>query len=382
MNYNKVIFVCDYAANYAGNFIASLDNLAKQLDKMQKKVIFIFPNGAKNKNWEISLSEFKVVYSDFNNDEVLLKSIKNEILSKDSVIIHTHFINSLFLVKLKTILSNNDKIVFHQHMAVNYGVKQIVKGIILRLFGFSNTIYIGAIPGFHMVKGIILRLFGFSNTIYIGVSPAVYNDVCREVGKNKARLVTNSLDLMRLQSSNTRMANKANKNVLIFGSQYKRKGVDLAIKAIQKGHLESKVRLIVVTHTPDNTKELIKDKFGSIPRFIEVIKPSKNVEELYKNSFLFLSPSRSEAFGYSVIEAAYSGLKVIASDIPGQNTLEDVPNIRWVDSENVQQLGSAILDAYQSPKENAEDIAKTKKVIEKNYSLDRWVKQIIKIYNE
>ncbi|MBT8906717.1 hypothetical protein BTI66_09340, partial [Lactobacillus delbrueckii subsp. bulgaricus] len=75
------------------------------------------------------------------------------------------------------------------------------------------------------------------------------------------------------------MANKANKNVLIFGSQYKRKGVDLAIKAIQKGHLESKVRLIVVTHTPDNTKELIKDKFGSIPRFIEVIKPSKNVEE-------------------------------------------------------------------------------------------------------
>lgn len=354
MNYNKVIFVCDYAANYAGNFIASLDNLAKQLDKMQKKVIFIFPNGAKNKNWEISLSEFKVVYSDFNNDEVLLKSIKNEILSKDSVIIHNHFISSFFSVKLKTILSNNDKIIFHQHMAVNYGAKQ-------------------------MVKGIILRLFGFSNTIYIGVSPAVYNAVCREVGKNKARLVTNSLDLMRLQSSNTRMANK---NILIFGSDYKGKGVDLAIKAIQKGHLESKVRLIVVTHTLDNAKELIKDEFGSIPRFIEVIKPSKNVEELYKNSFLFLSPSRLEAFGYSVIEAAYSGLKVIASDIPGQNTLKDVPNIRWVDSENVQQLGSAILDAYQSPKENAEDIAKTKKVIEKNYSLDRWVKQIIKIYNE
>lgn len=354
MNYSKVIFVCDYAANYAGNFVASLSSLAKRLDEMKKKVIFIFPKEVKNKNWEISLSEFKVVYSDFNSDEVLLKNIKNEILNEDRVIIHTHFIGSLFLLKLKTILSNDDKIVFHQHMAINYGVKQ-------------------------RIKRIILKLFGFSNTIYIGVSPDVYDDVCREVGKSKARLVTNSLDLMRLQSSNNQIANK---NILIFGSDYRRKGVDIAIKAIRKVHLGSKVRLTVVTHTPDNAKSLIKGEFGNIPNFVDVIKPSKNVQSLYKNSFLFLSPSRLEAFGYSVIEAAYSGLKVIASDVPGQNTLKNVPNIKWVDSENIQQLSSAILKDYQSPRESNEDIIKTKDVIEKNYSLDRWVKQIIKIYEE
>lgn len=53
LNYNKVIFVCNYAANYAGNFLASLNSLAKQLKKKQKKVVFIFPLEAKNKNWEI-----------------------------------------------------------------------------------------------------------------------------------------------------------------------------------------------------------------------------------------------------------------------------------------------------------------------------------------
>ncbi|MCE2074390.1 hypothetical protein GPU11_07470 [Streptococcus thermophilus] len=90
MNYNKVIFVCNYAANYAGNFLASLNSLAKQLKKKQKKVVFIFPLEAKNKNWEIDLSEFQIIYSDFNN-KVLLKNIKNAILSGDRVIVHTHF---------------------------------------------------------------------------------------------------------------------------------------------------------------------------------------------------------------------------------------------------------------------------------------------------
>lgn len=357
MNYNKVIFVCNYAANYAGNFLASLNSLAKQLKKKRKTVIFIFPLEAKDKNWEIDLSEFQIIYSDFNNNEVLLKDIKNEILSGDRVIVHTHFISSIFLLKLKSILSNSDKIVFHQHMAVNYGLRQTIKGIILRLFGFGNT-------------------------IYVGVSFDVYHDICQEVGKSKTRLVTNSLDLERLQCSDNRIANNSDNNILIFGTDYRRKGVDLAINAVIKAYLDSKVKLVVVTHNPDNAETLIKREFGKIPHFVSVISPSNNVQELYKNSFLFLSPSRLEAFGYSVIEAAYSGLKVIASDVPGQNTLKNVPNIKWIDSENVQQLSNAILEEYNSPREDSESILETKKAIEENYSLDRWVKQIMKIYNE
>lgn len=358
MNYNKVIFICNYAANYAGNFLASLDSLAKQLKKKQKKVIFVFPNEAKNKDWEIDLSEFQLIYSDFNDKEALLKSIKNEILDSNKVIIHTHFMKPIFLLKLKKILSNDDKVIFHQHMAVNRRVKDRIKQVL---------------------EGVALRLFGFDNTVYIGVSPDVYSNICREFGKSKAKLVINSIDLKRLQSPKAKLANN---NILIFGTFYKEKGVDLAIKAIEKAHLESKVNLIVVTHTPEATKNIIKDEFNTVPNFVNVIAPSNNVQELYKNSFLFLSPSRFEAFGYSVVESAYSGLRVIASNVPGQNMLKNIPSIVWVKSENVEQLSDAILKEYRISEIGPSDMAKTRKIIEKKYSLNRWVKQIIKIYDE
>lgn len=354
MDYSKVIFVCDYAANYAGNFIASLNRLAVELKENNKKVVFIFPKKAERKNWEINLSAYQVVFTDFNYRD-LLKTIKKEIPDNKKVIIHTHFISSMFLLKLRHILSpSNSKIIFHQHMAVKFGIKQ-------------------------MIKGIILRLFGFKNTLYIGVSPAVFNDVCKEVGKDKARLVINSLDLTRLHITND---NKAKKNILIFGSDYKRKGVDLAISAIRDAHLEGKVKLLVVTHTPDVARVLVKTEFNNIPHFVEFVKTENNVQELYKNSFLFLSPSRMEAFGYSVIEAAYSGLRVIASDVPGQNMLKNVPNIVWIDLGNIRQLSNAILKEYSNSKENKVEQIVTRKAIEKNYSLNRWICQVIKLYGE
>lgn len=354
LSYNKVIFVSNYAADYAGNFIASLFALAKQLRKAGNKVIFIFPNEAKLQNWEVNLSEFKVIYSGFNY-EALIKCINDEISDNDKVIIHTHFMSSMFSLRLKKVLSNKDKIVFQQHMAVKFGLKQIIKGIILKEFGFNNT-------------------------TYIGVSPAVYDDICREVGSSKSRLVTNALDLERLDFSNNKRASR--NNILIFGSDYKRKGVDLAIKAIKKAQLESKVKLFVVTHTPTVAKRITQDEFKEIPSFVKFIEPTTNVTKLYRSCFLFLSPSRSEAFGYSVIEAAYSGLRVIATDVPGQNILKNVPHITWVNSNNVEQLSNAIFKVYGQSKEKVVDVYKTRKIIEKDYSLERWVNQIMDIYNE
>ncbi|MDM8222241.1 hypothetical protein [Limosilactobacillus vaginalis] len=142
----KVIQICNYAANYAGNFLASLDSLAQRLKVMGKEVVFVFPNAAQNKKWEIDLSGFKMVYTDFDNDVELLNSIKKEIPNNGEVIIHTHFMNSMFLLKLKTILSSEDKVVFHEHMAVNYGIRQKIKGEIVKLFGFRNTVFIGVSP--------------------------------------------------------------------------------------------------------------------------------------------------------------------------------------------------------------------------------------------
>ena len=67
MHYKKVIFICNYAANYGGNFLASLNVLSKELKKRKVKVEYIFPISAKKKKWEINLDNYKVSFLNIND---------------------------------------------------------------------------------------------------------------------------------------------------------------------------------------------------------------------------------------------------------------------------------------------------------------------------
>lgn len=352
MNYNKVIYISDYKAKYGGNFLSSFSFLANKLKKNNVNVYFIFPKEAKKQEWEVDLSTFNVIYSDFSDKE-LINVINNCLTKNDTAIIHLNFLSSLFQLKLKNKINGKVKFVFHQHMAVNFGVKQVIKGIILRLFAPSNT-------------------------AYIGVSPEVYKDVKKEVGEKNSYLVLNAIDTKRLKL----YERSSNSNILIFGTDFIRKGVDLAIEAIQHSRVENLCKLIVVTHDTTNARNLILNKFGTIPKFIKIIPPVQNVQELYNNSFLFLSPSRLEAFGYAVVEAAYSGIQVIASDVPGQNILSDIPGIKIFQSENTAQLSSKIDDAYLDRNNNRKNLNKmTRQYINTHFSLDYWATSILKIYD-
>lgn len=182
----------------------------------------------------------------------------------------------------------------------------------------------------------------------------------KSFGKEKTHLLTNAIDFDRLQLFSD---NNTSNQVLIFGTDFYRKGVDLAIKAILKLDDSSNLNLLVVTHTPEKTIQLIKSEIGYLPNFVTVTKPTQNVASLYNQSFLFLSPSRSEAFGYANIEAAYCGCQVIAIDVPGQNTTKNTTNINWVEKDDVQGLSEAIFKAYLNRKHVATLIEKNRKDI-------------------
>ncbi|MGA3390877.1 glycosyltransferase [Lactiplantibacillus pentosus] len=233
--------------------------------------------------------------------------VSHHLNNDDYAIIHLNFLSSLILTKFKKIIGDHVKYVFHQHMAVNFGLKQVIKGTVLRLCAPKKV-------------------------AYIGVSPEVYRDVKREVGKRKSYLVLNAIDVKRLKL----LSNTDSSDVLIFGTAFMRKGVDLAIKAIQNTILAKKCKLLVVTHDEKKARQLIQEQYVGLPKFVKLLPPVQNVEELYQKTFLFLSPSRLEAFGYASVEASYSGDQVIISDIPGQNILSAIPGVRTVPSENVQ----------------------------------------------
>lgn len=67
MDLKRVIYVCNFAANYGGNFLSSLYNVANKLSEKQSEVSFVFPDNAINKDWEVNLEQFNIEYTDFNN---------------------------------------------------------------------------------------------------------------------------------------------------------------------------------------------------------------------------------------------------------------------------------------------------------------------------
>lgn len=351
--YNKVFFVCNYAAKYGGNFLTSFHFLSNKLANNNIKIYFVFPIEAKKYNWEVDLSHFNVLYSKFDEKNIA-NTINSCLEERDSVIIHLNFVSSLYLIKLKNQINTKASYVFQQHMAVNFGIKQIIKGLILRTFAPQKT-------------------------AYIGVSPEVYKDVKREVGIRKSYLIINAIDTRRLEPFHT----IDNSNILIFGTDFKRKGVDLAIRAILHSKVKNKCKLIVVTHNKKDACDLIVNEFGVIPSFVRIASPVQDVRKLYNNSFLFLSPSRLEAFGYAVVEAAYSGVSVIASDVLGQNTLSTIPGVRMVPAEDVSSLRWEINNAFDHKDDNREKINKcARQYIDAHFSLESWANKILKVYGQ
>lgn len=352
MNYNKVVFVCNFSANYGGNFLASLYSLAIELKAKKKNVLFIFPLTARNKNWEIDLSHFNIAYCNLYSRD-LTRVVRTFVSPSDRAIIHLHFTRAFSLpMSLKHYIHNHGFFVIHEHMMINSRFKR-------------------------KLKGLLLRILGPHNSIYIGVSPAVYQQLCQEVGEEKSRLIINAIDTERLHVQKEHN----NNNILIFGLDYKGKGVDLAISALLHSQLSAIVRLQIVSNNIKKTTNQIISQFGFVPSFVRIIPTSTNVSRLYNNCFLFLSPSRSESFSYAVVEAAYSGDKVIASDIAGQNTLKNIPGIKWFESENVRQLQQAIEEEYTFHiQTKTVPLEKTQNYIREHYSLKKWVHEILSIY--
>lgn len=334
--------------------------MADQLELMGIESIFIFPKGAKNKNWEVDLSRYKIYYTDWD-----IKNIQN-ILSKELTaqsIVHGNFISDKGIISIyKACEQKHAKLVIQDHMLMENS---------------GNLLKRSLRPIYKKREHHKISKATKDEVNFIGISEAVYQKLKSEYPKNKnIYCIDNAIALDRL----TKYGDQKKDGILIFGTHFHRKGVDLAIKAIMASSLREKVSLNVVTHDEKGCLAEIENLFGSKPDFVKIIPPTTNISEYYKKNFLFLSPSRAEAFGYSVVEAAYSGLSVICSNVPGQNTLKGIPGIIWIENENVGQLRDAIESAYENfPNKQLED---TRKYVEGKYSIQNWAKQVINVYEK
>ena len=100
-----------------------------------------------------------------------------------------------------------------------------------------------------------------------------------------------------------------------------RKGFDILFDAFSG--TDNKFVLLIIGIPKENQQEVYEyaESFGIkkerliMPGFVE------NIYEYYKAMDIFILPSRSEGFSLSLLEAAFAGLPIIASNIPGNNEI-------------------------------------------------------------
>ena len=136
----------------------------------------------------------------------------------------------------------------------------------------------------------------------------------------------------------------------------------------------------VASHKEELVNE-IKRQFESVPEWIELLPPTNDISKYYQKADFFLSPSRSEGFCYAIVEAAFCGCSIIASDIPAQLELA-VENIYYFKSDNVDEYIISIEKAVANLDSDNKTKERLSLNLEDRYSIENWSLNIFNLLLE
>lgn len=174
------------------------------------------------------------------------------------------------------------------------------------------------------------------------------------ISPDKIVVIPNGVDIERFSGCIHKIALDGDPSILFLGYLSKIKGLDILIRAIAKLRFELPyLKLHVVGHGDAGgewASLLVKQQ--GVEKYVifhGAADPSL-VPAYYKSANIFVSPSRYEGFGITILEAMASGIPIIASNIESFNEiLTDGENAIFFKSEDVDALSKAILTLYQDP---------------------------------
>ena len=353
-----VLQVCAFAAPTPGNFIPSLLALEKSLKKNNIDTIYAFPERARDKEWCLELQQYTKVYFLPESQARLrlqtyqiFKMIYNE---NDIGIVHSHF--ELYDIPATIMAPKKTRIFWHLHDALkeNYQKSSLTRKILTKIqYG-------------HVGKNVKL----------LSVSKE-HAEFAVELGflKKNIEYVPNGINTSRI---NTALidAYENKRQILLFGWEVYRKGVDLIVDAAKNIDLKN-MQIKVVGQ--DECEAYIQKMVTS--DFVIFSRPVKDVNELYKETAVFLHISRAEGLSYALLEAIYAGIPVVCSDIPENQFANEFRNIIWIRNGNIDDL-SKVLNSIHDITKNVDknDVRFNRGIIDKHYSLNTWVNRVIEIY--
>lgn len=354
----NVLLICGYAAPYKGNFIPSLEYLANTYK--DGEMIYLFPENAQCVSWMPLFQESHKVYfmpNGFFGKKVswgVLKKLRKIIRTENIQIIHTHFlVYNYALFTAKHTFAKKIKILAHIH----------------NQFAIPST---KSAP----IKKFVME---YSYDTIIGVSKSVADGLNRQIKHKDITYIDNAICFSRLDTYEkiSLRDNENQKVVLMAGWPAWVKGVDIAAKAILELRNDGyDIKLCIMQSGDfDQTRRCITEAIGSYPDWVQILSPREDVATYYNAADIFLSASRTEAFSYCLVEAAYCEPMLITSNVPGPNDLKIDGMERFV-SENVENL------VYKIQKSLAGSISieERRNNVTRRYDLMHWAESVITKY--
>lgn len=367
----NVLITADYRPPSSGNFIASLLELAERMRDMGNGVCFLFPdNGKGGYSWSkwLESSGFSVQLMDMSSGEDEKVAVLEQIVSEKEIdLIHSHFgfCHRILLTRRKDL--HNVKVLFHDHMDFS------PEGNLLK-----QKLWTLIWSGLYRLNGVgVVSVMERKHKSYLLTS------------RKRNWYVPNGLSLRRnVPRELTRQERRAQLGIgedqklcLFLGWDMYRKGVDIAVKAVEDlRQRDSRVQLGLVGFSDSPSEKClqwIRERTGIEPvcDWIHFFSSTEDMFSYHRSADVYLSASRKEAFSYGILEAISQNRPVVVSDIEGTAWAEEYSKCLNYPVEDAHSCAEAIESALLRTEELS-----NKEILLERYGIDLWCKRIMEIY--
>lgn len=361
---NVLQFLC-FRSPYGGSFFKSLLRLEQTLKNDAVDMVYLFHENVADIPWvQALIDEGKKIYFLSGNFYQDIFTIKKIVAKHHIKYAHAHFAGTRQFSMFKMV-----KMLYKQDLIIIRHLRNHDKPL-----GFVGE----------SIRKALNHI-----DLYIGCSESVAAEYRKnfKLNNGKVTYVTNAIDFNRLNKyeklSRSDFYISPNATVfLMFGFDYYRKGVDLALEAtndlVKQGR--DVCLLLSLSVNRDIIESKIKNRFGEIPEWLRVLKPREDIASYYNLSDYFISAAREEGFCNALVEAAYCERPIISSNIPGPRSL-NIPHTFQFESEDIEGLQNAMLSLISLSLDKKEQIILDQKAyVKKAFDLDVWAHQIKSIY--
>ncbi len=222
----------------------------------------------------------------------------------------------------------------------------------------------------------------------ICVSKKTKNDVAglRSV-RNKTCVVYNGISEFEMEEKYTArislqtMFNKGDSDALWLGTiaeLHRNKGLDLLIEALARITAPFQFFIIGEGEERERLEQMIKDK--ELEDRVFLVGKITNAKKYLKAFDIFTLTSRTEALPYTILEAGFAGLPILASRVGGIPEIITNGENGVLVRPNSEDIYQALGHLFSQANKRTEYGTKLKAKIEKEFSVEQQISQTIKVY--